>query len=179
MEIAYPIIKKIAKQQKNKSFAYFEEEDIEQQVWVFCLEAIERYDSKKSKQKNIEKNIEHFLNSHVSNRLKNLMRDKYFRPDKDQSDNSRSKTKMNIVNALPLDVCDIDNQAQKMDSCKNNNNPLDILELDEKVDYIADNLDKDLIKSFYALIKNEKISRKINNQLYLEITRLLKEFDDE
>ncbi len=173
-KIAYPIIKKIAEQSRNKSFAYYEGKDIEQQVWVFCLEALKRYDPGKSKQNSIEKKIEHFLNSHVSNRLKNLMRDKYFRPSKNKSD-SGSKTKMNIVNALPLDICDIDNHQQNSSS----HDPLDILETQDRIDHIVDNLDGDLLKYFYMLIENEKIPRKITNELYIAVRQLLREFNDE
>jgi len=106
------------------------------------------------------------------------MRDKYYRPSKDKSDTG-SKIKMNIVNALPLELCDIDNYQQHFSSHNAHCSPLDILETQDKIDYIIDNLNEDLLKYFYAIIENEKIPRKAVNELYSAIKQLLKDFNDE
>lgn len=55
-------------------FGYYEIEDIEQEGRIFALEALEKYDS--------ERPLDNFLYAHVHNRLFNLKRKEYFRPNK-------------------------------------------------------------------------------------------------
>jgi len=40
-------IEEIASRQSNNTFGYFTKEDIYQQIWVFCLENIDKFDPKK------------------------------------------------------------------------------------------------------------------------------------
>jgi DNA-directed RNA polymerase specialized sigma24 family protein len=53
------------------SFSYYTKQDIKQEVWVFCLEALPKYDEKRK--------LEGFLYIHARNRVLNLLRDKYYR----------------------------------------------------------------------------------------------------
>jgi len=45
-------------------------DDIKQESYIICIEALERYDEKRP--------LENFLSSNLSNRLKNFIRDNYF-----------------------------------------------------------------------------------------------------
>lgn len=55
-------------------FGYHEIQDMKQQISVFALEGLEKYD--------YERPLENFLWTHVHNRLFNFKRDNYQRPDK-------------------------------------------------------------------------------------------------
>ncbi len=66
--------KKISKSISSKfRFGYYEKEDIEQEVYILCVNALERYDSSQP--------LENFLWTHVKNRLCNLKRNKYERKE--------------------------------------------------------------------------------------------------
>lgn len=51
------------------TFPNFDVDDIKQEAFIICIEALERYDNKRS--------LENFLSANLSNRLKNFVRDKY------------------------------------------------------------------------------------------------------
>jgi len=70
----YDTIEELAELNKNKTFIFFTEEDIMQEVRIICLSALEKFDEDKS-------SVRTYLSRCVSNRLKNLKRDKYFRLD--------------------------------------------------------------------------------------------------
>jgi DNA-directed RNA polymerase specialized sigma24 family protein len=52
-------------------FGFYELEDIKQESYIICLNALENYDNNRP--------LENFLSKHLSNRLKDLKRNKYFR----------------------------------------------------------------------------------------------------
>ncbi len=56
---------------RHNTFGSYTKEDIGQEIWVLCLEALPRYDGKRS--------LYNFMLTHVKHRLKNLKRDRYFR----------------------------------------------------------------------------------------------------
>ena len=51
------------------TFPNFDVDDIKQEAFIICIEALERYDNKRS--------LENFLSANLSNRLKNFVRDRY------------------------------------------------------------------------------------------------------
>ena len=68
-------IENISKKLSYKfKFGYHETEDMRQQISVFALEGLEKYDYTRP--------LENFLWTHVRNRLFNFKRDNYQRPDK-------------------------------------------------------------------------------------------------
>ncbi len=181
LRIADPIIAKIAKTRKTQKFAYYEGVDIEQEVWVFCLQALGRYDpDKASGDISIEKRIEHFLNNHVTNRIKNLMRDKYFRPEnKTVPKFGNSRTRMDLVNALPLDICDANNIEKILGSGANYNDPVSSLLAKETIHLILSKLPSELIDPFESIIGGNKVRKGIEMYLQEEVARILQELDDE
>ena len=70
----YDTIEELAELNRNKTFIFFTEEDIMQEVRIICLKALEKFDEEKS-------SVRTYLSRCVSNQLKNLKRDKYFRLD--------------------------------------------------------------------------------------------------
>jgi hypothetical protein len=175
-----PIIKKIAKNRRNQKFAYYEGADIEQEIWVFCLEALNRYDPQKaSPDISTDKQIEHFLNHHVTNRLKNLMRDRYFRPESDKFQMGHTKTRINLINALPLDICDIDHNTTILGSINRDYDPESHYIAQEMREYILWRIPEDLIDSFVDLLDGNKIKKSIELKLRSIISEILLEFSDD
>lgn len=68
MKIITKVINRIA---PKYTFGFYELDDIKQESYIICLEAMERYDPTKP--------LENFISKVLSNKLKNLVRDKYFR----------------------------------------------------------------------------------------------------
>ena len=45
LDEAYPIIERLAKSRSaNGAFAYYGNNDVHQEIWCMCLEALDRYD---------------------------------------------------------------------------------------------------------------------------------------
>lgn len=58
------------------TFHGYEIQDIKQESFIICMEALPRYDE--------ERPLENFLSVHLSNRLKNFVRDNYFIKDEEE-----------------------------------------------------------------------------------------------
>jgi len=179
LRIATPIIQKIAAHRKNGSFAYYEDSDIAQEIWIFCLEALNRFNADKAQNLPIENQIEHFLNCHVSNRLKNLMRDKYFRPEKDPSQQKHSKTRINLINALPIDMCNYEKNDVVLAGGYYSHDPISHLITEELKEYILGKLPDDLKEAFRLLVGGNKVNKKIKNALQDEIIIILGDIEYE
>jgi DNA-directed RNA polymerase specialized sigma24 family protein len=61
------------------TFYGYEVDDIKQEAFIMCVDAMERYDPSRP--------LENFLSVHLSNRLKNFVRDNHF--TKDEADKKR------------------------------------------------------------------------------------------
>lgn len=55
------------------TFNTYDVEDIKQEAFIICMDALERYDQKRP--------LENFLSVHLSNRLKNFVRDNFYTKD--------------------------------------------------------------------------------------------------
>lgn len=178
LERASPIIKKIAKIRKNQKFAYYEGVDVEQEVWVFCLEALERYDPSKSPDIPLNKQIEHFLNRHVTNRLKNLMRDRYFRPEAEEVSSGYAKIRMNLINALPLHNRDINKKDVVLGSANKTYDPVSFAIAKEIKEYIFSKLPENLVDPFIDLLDGNRVKKSVEMILQETIAEILQELDD-
>ena len=58
------------------TFYGYEVDDIKQEAWIMCMDAMDRYDSARP--------LENFLSVHLSNRLKNFVRDNHFTKNEDE-----------------------------------------------------------------------------------------------
>lgn len=145
-------------------------EDIEQEVWVLCLDALSRYNPKLGE-------LENFLRNHVSNRLKNLKRDKYFRPDKNSVSCGWARVKMNLVNALPLGGGDIAENDRVLGSSGISPDPLDTLLAEETHDYIVNALPPHLVNAFYAVVGGNRTKRSDVQELRDAVRKILEELD--
>ena len=66
------VINKIA---HKYTFYGYEIDDIKQEAFIMCVDAMERYDPSRP--------LENFLSVHLSNRLKNFVRDNHFSKDEE------------------------------------------------------------------------------------------------
>lgn len=88
LKIADQICRKMV---SKYTFAYYDYDDIYQEAMLMCIEAFRRYDGRVP--------LENFLSRNLSNRLKSLRRDKYYRPFKcDHCDNGCPKCEKKISN---------------------------------------------------------------------------------
>lgn len=63
------ILERVVQRFKNKyKFGYYSEDDIMQEAYIMCLDALERFDGNRP--------LENFLSVHLRNRLHNLRRNK-------------------------------------------------------------------------------------------------------
>jgi ribosomal protein S18 len=168
LQIATPIIEKIASSRKIKnSFAYYTPEDIYQEIWFLCLEALNRYNKDFGE-------LENFLNAHVSNRIKNLKRDKYFRIDQDEL----TARRINLVNALSICSVNISSKDKVFISANNSLEPIEYISVEELKDYIEERIPQHLLNSFKLLIEGHKINKKILLQIRSSVAVILKELDN-
>ena len=58
------------------TFHGYEVEDIKQEAFIICMDALERYDPSRP--------LENFLSVHLSNRLKNFVRDNFYTKDEEE-----------------------------------------------------------------------------------------------
>lgn len=58
------------------TFSTYDVDDIKQEAFIICMDALERYDQKRP--------LENFLSVHLSNRLKNFIRDNYYTKDEEE-----------------------------------------------------------------------------------------------
>lgn len=58
------------------TFSTYDIDDIKQEAFIICMDALDRYDQKRP--------LENFLSVHLSNRLKNFVRDNYFSKDEEE-----------------------------------------------------------------------------------------------
>jgi DNA-directed RNA polymerase specialized sigma24 family protein len=68
MEIIAKVVNRTA---PKYTFGYYQLEDIKQESYIICFDALKNYDNNRP--------LENFLSKHLSNRLKDLKRNKYFR----------------------------------------------------------------------------------------------------
>ena len=164
---AEPIIHKIAKSRKQKhKFAYFDSEDIYQEIYVLCLDALSRYKPENGI-------LEHYLNSHVTNRLKNLKRDKYFRVVLD--DPSLTQKRINIVNAVGIDNVKISEKTKFLASSSPEADPFLSLEAEDTKELIINNLPPHLVEPFKDLLDGKKIKKSLLQEVRDYISLILKE----
>lgn len=58
------------------TFNTYDVDDIKQEAFIICMDALERYDQKRP--------LENFLSVHLSNRLKNFVRDNYYTKNEEE-----------------------------------------------------------------------------------------------
>lgn len=172
LEQARPIIESIAESKKRTaSFAYFTGDDIAQEVWCICLRAIDEYDATKGK-------LENYLRRCVENRLKNLRRDRYFRPPSENLDrNGETRDRINIVNALPLSGGDVGGHGPFSSESSRGLEPHAILAAKELRAQIASRLPEPVLGDFRRMLEGEKLTMGRVERVRAAVARVLETID--
>jgi len=169
LDEAYPIIEKLAKSRSlGSAFAYYTSDDVGQEIWCMCLDALDRYNPEIGP-------IENYLARHVSNRLRNLKRDKYFRPGSDVASSGLARTRMNLVNALPFGCGDIAEQGIVLGPTCSSTEPVDYILCTETMNYILDNLPEHLVEPFENMLGNNKVRSPLAMEVRQAVAEILVE----
>ena len=172
MKEASPIIEKIANSRKNKhKFSYYRAEDIHQEIWALCLDALERYNPSFGK-------LENYLNSHVSNRIKNLKRDRYFRPEVNEVNKHRTQTRINLVNAIPIDDISNEENLNFISSASPENDPFEELKCENLREFIIDKLPVYLVEPFNKLVSGQKIKGCHLKEIRFIVSKIMDEINN-
>lgn len=133
------------------TFQGYEVEDIKQEAFLICMDALDRYDQKRP--------LENFLSVHLSNRLKNFIRDNYYVKDVDES-------KKKILRAGS--ISDNPNIVELV-------NDLDTIEIDELKKLIDKYLDPSYRADYLKILNNIYVNKKRRELITSEIITILKE----
>lgn len=134
------------------TFNGYDVNDIKQEAFIMCIEALDRYDSKRP--------LENFLSVHLSNRLKNFVRDNFFTKKDDES-------KKNIILPKPLSsencpTVSYDDTDDKLDVAQMQNIIDKFLSPENRADYLK-------------IINNVYVPKKRREEVMEIIKELLKE----
>lgn len=133
------------------TFPGYEVEDIKQEAFMICMDALTRYD--------VNRPLENFLSVHLSNRLKNFVRDNYFT----SSDQDKKKV------LAPKYLSNDDNITDKeldYDIVIDNKDIRKIIDKFLPFDYRAD---------YLKFINDVSIPKKRKTQLFIVIKNILEE----
>jgi DNA-directed RNA polymerase specialized sigma24 family protein len=184
-------MQKVAKAASYKfQFGYYKPDDIEQEAYILCIEALEKYDGVRP--------LENFLRVHVKRRLCNLKRDKYERrkpcfscplkayiKDKDlctayeSKDDcklyvnwlARNSSKKNLMNPVSWDnTDDVDESEMHYDT-----DILDDLAVQELLQLLDTNIPSEVRKDWIKIKNGIKIPKHRRAKVKEEIALILKE----
>lgn len=170
---ATPIIAQIAASKgASSAFAYFQPADIEQEVWVICIKALPQYMPSRGP-------LDHYLKRCVNNRLKNLKRDRYFRPSSNTGEKSRNvQDRINIVNAIALFAGnDKDTQIDVHDS-SSSNSPSFNLEYEELIDRLKKDLPESVLYEFLILLQGGQLPKNKMDKVRSVVVKLLASYHE-
>ena len=139
-------------------FGYYELDDIKQESYIICLEALANYDESRP--------LENFLSRHLSNRLKTLIRDKYSRSNIISP--KHQKLNQNKKNLMDLKTGDGAYKASEDDI-------LDRMSTDEAIDILMNELPPSMRNNFYRLANGVSIQSAKRAALFKKIKEILGE----
>lgn len=186
------LINKIVKDHSNynRTFGYLDKKDLENEIWVICLDILKDY--KKSRGE-----LENFLRVAVKTRLINKFKDitksvkipclvcPFYNPSKKDigmecTQFGKDKHLCDKWNEYRLSVQSRNNllnaTEQKMER-KTESGVLDEMVFSEYKDRIMDCLNEYMKKDFLKLVNNQKLSRQKFKKLKKEVIRVVEEFN--
>lgn len=154
-------IMKIAAEMAGRyTFPNYDREDIEQEAFIMGLEALQRYDENRP--------LENFLRVHIRNRLSNLRRDKYYRPDKGKAEQIQ-KSKKKILDAGSFEG------IEEYLSCINNNS----VEESEVLSFIDERIPREMRSSYLRYTSGARLSKTNKIKLLTALREILEEYSRE
>jgi RNA polymerase sigma factor (sigma-70 family) len=77
------------------TFHGYEVEDIKQEAFIICMDALDRYDPSRP--------LENFLSVHLSNRLKNFVRDNFYTKDEEEKKKILKPSSLSYDDYIPYE----------------------------------------------------------------------------
>lgn len=139
-------------------FSYYELDDIKQESYIICLEALSKYDNSRP--------FENFISKHLSNRLKTLIRDKYSRSNIESE--KHEILNRNKKNLMDLKSCDGQQTITEEDI-------LDKISTEEAIDILMRELPPSMRNNFYRLANGVSIQSAKKAALFDKIKEILGE----
>lgn len=152
------IMKVIDRIAPKYTFGYYETDDIKQESYIICLEALSKYDNSRP--------FENFISKHLSNRLKTLIRDKYSRSNIE----SPKHEKLNQNKKNLMDLKSGDGQYKIFED-----NIIDRMSTDEAIDMLMRELPPSMRNNFYRLANGVSIQSAKKQALFDKIKEILGE----
>ena len=147
------VIKRIA---PRYTFYGYTVDDIKQESFIICMEALNRYDQKRP--------LENFLSVNLSNRLKNFIRDNYFIGD-DNPERQRV-----------LQPAQLDYQDAIVDEMKKYNISYETIEEKNIIDIIDHHLPASMRMDYLKMINDVYITKQRKDEIFEVINLLLGEY---
>lgn len=89
------------------TFHGYEVDDIKQEAFMICMDALERYDNKRP--------LENFLAVHLSNRLKNFVRDNFYTKNEEDKKRILKPSSLSYEDYTPVEDSCYDDQIDASD----------------------------------------------------------------
>lgn len=140
------IIERIA---PKYTFYGYSVDDLKQEAFIICIDGLDRYDPKQP--------LENFISSHLSNRLKNLIRDNHFNKVDDEE-----KKKIKMPGQL----------SNESETHYYETFMIDSLDVKELVALIDDKLPYEYRANYLKLLNNVHIPKKDKEELILIIQEI-------
>jgi len=139
-------------------FGYYELDDIKQESYIICLEALAKYDNSRP--------FENFISKHLSNRLKTLIRDKYSRSNIESEKHEQlNRAKKNLV-----DLKSNEGQHEIYEE-----NIIEKISTSEAIDILMNELPPSMRNNFYRLANGVSIQSAKKAALFNKIKEILGE----
>lgn len=152
------ILKVIERIAPKYVFGYYDLDDIRQESYIICLEALDKYDKSRP--------FENFISKHLSNRLKTLIRDKYSRSKiESEKHNQLNQTKKNLI-----DFKSVEGQNEfYFDDI------LDKISTQEAIQILMEKLPPSMRNNFFRLANGVSVQSAKKNALFAKIKEILGE----
>lgn len=150
-QVINQILKVVDKIAPKYAFQGYEVDDIKQEAFIICIEALERYDENRP--------LENFLSVNLSNRLKNFVRDNF--------SFSNNQERRNILSPIQLAY-----EENIIDE-----NVEDKISADDLEDLILDKLPAEYRSDYLKYVQDVPIPKKNKEELFDVLRRILEEND--
>jgi len=133
------------------TFNGYEVDDIKQEAFIICMEALKRYDESRP--------LENFLSVNLSNRLKNFVRDNYFTKDEEEKKKVLNPAQLSYEDSIPSEY-------------EYNEEILDANDMKLIIDRL---LPVNLRSDYLKMLHNVYVPKKRKEEIVAEIKTLLQE----
>lgn len=133
------------------TFNGYEVDDIKQEAFIICMDALSRYDGRRP--------LENFLSVNLSNRLKNFIRDNYFTSNSSEKKKVLNPAQLSYEDSIPSDF-------------EYNDDLMDVQDMKKVIDKF---LPVDFRSDYLKMINNVHVPKKRKEELISTIKDILAE----